>query len=398
MFSLRASVPARRAACAILQPNVLTSQLLVPPCHGQAQQQQPPHHQQRQQRRQYAMRSPSLSKRPRPGPAAPVDPLFKDVPVPSVDLWREFKNKRGLGDVTPETCLHAFTQFCLVASGGFSSGEPAIILQRDFNIDLITLHYTALPLITGEARLGTVGYSMLFVASNMGYIPSTITAMGIVTQSGKQPDFAKSKTWRALETNFKRLLRTENNPDVFTVQGLVLLHQGQPDSYVLSFFDKAIQAAGGTSPRTADQPGPGEQGIPAIRKPRWTYENFCHLERGRLLLKRNRTEEAVASFKTAALELDHPDGYVELAKLLPDDAPERETYLLMAAQTGNFEACRLLALYMADKAADPALPRDDRAHAGKMAREWAMIGPDPEKRGEVEAQVNEKLKGTTPLG
>ncbi|KAH6850027.1 hypothetical protein B0I37DRAFT_102747 [Chaetomium sp. MPI-CAGE-AT-0009] len=400
MFSLRlgTSVPARRAACAILQPSVLTSQIPSPPHHGQPQQQQQVQHQQRQQRRQYAMRAPSLIRRLRPGPAEPVEPLFKDLPVPSVDVWREFKDKRGLGDLAPETCLHAFTQYCLVASDDVGSVEPAIILQRDFDIDLLTLHYTALALIgRPEPRLGRVGYHMLFTASNMGYKPSTITVMGILAQSNKQPDFANSKRWRAIDTNFKRLLRTENDPDVFTLQGLMLLRQGQADSYVLGLFDKAIKAAGSIPPSTADQPGLGKQGTPAVRKPRWTYEKFCHLAHGRLLLKHNRADEALASFKAAALELDHLEAYVELAKLLPRDAPERETYLLMAAQAGNFEACRLLALHTADKATDPALPPDDRARAGNMAREWAMIEPDVEKRKEVMAQVNEKLKSATEL-
>ena len=236
---------------------------------------------------------------------------------------------------------------------------------------------------------------MLLTASNLGYVPSTLTTMGIGAQSNRLPNFSKSPAWRVFDTHFKRLLRTENNPDVFTLQGLLLQHQGQADSYVMSFFDKAIQAAGSTPLSTADQPTPVKQDTPAVRKPRWTYEKLCHLGRGRLLLKSSRTEEALAAFKIAALELDHPDGYVELVKLLPQDAPERETYLLMAAQANNFEACRLLALHMADRAADPALPRDERVRASKMAHEWAAVEPDAAVREQVGAQVAEKLSAAS---
>ena len=239
---------------------------------------------------------------------------------------------------------------------------------------------------------------MLITASSLGYEPSTLTVMGLIVQSGRLPDFAKSPAWRLFDTGFKRLLRTENSPDVFTVQGVLLQRQGQADNYVMSFFDKAIQSASIIPLSTADQPEPKNHGTPAVRKPRWTYETLCHLGRGNLLLKHNRTEKALAAFKIAALELGHPDGYVGLAKLLPQDAPERETHLLMAAQAGNFEACRLLALLMADRAADPALPRDERVRASKMAHEWAAIEPDAEMREQVGAQVTERLLSAASLG
>ncbi|KAH6636230.1 hypothetical protein F5144DRAFT_171512 [Chaetomium tenue] len=402
MFSLRSSAPARRAACAVLQPNVfvLTSQLSVSSHLGQPQQQQV-----QQQRRQYAMRAPSVSKRKRFIPLALVDSPdlpdlpnfpFKDVPIPPIDLWRSFKDKRGLGEMAPETCLHAFKQYCLVAPNDPMSTAPALVLERDFNIDLYTLYYTSLPLINSlDQSLAKIGYRMLIMASNLGYAPSTLTVVGMVAQTGRQPKNAKSTAWRAFDTNFKRLVRTGNSPDIFTLQGLLAKLQGDADNYVMSCLDKAIQAARSIPRSIADQPAPKNQDTPAGRKPRWTYEAFCHLGRGRILLKLNRTREALASFKIAALELDHPDGYAELAKLLPPDAPERETYLIMAAQAGNFEACRLLALLMADRAADPALPRGERAVASKMAHEWAAMEPDAELREQVGLQVTEKLSAAS---
>lgn len=128
MLSLPASVPARRVACAIVQSNVLTSQHLVSLHYGHPLQQL-----QQQQRRQYAMRAPSLSRRTKPGPATPValpDFPFKNVPLPPIEVWREFKDKRGLGDLAPETCLQAFMQYCLIAPKDLLSVEPAHILER----------------------------------------------------------------------------------------------------------------------------------------------------------------------------------------------------------------------------------------------------------------------------
>jgi tetratricopeptide (TPR) repeat protein len=231
---------------------------------------------------------------------------------------------------------------------------------------------------------------MLMTASSLGYIPSTLSLMRMLTGVPKQA-FSKVKlAFRDAEAQFRRLVQAENNPDAFTIQGLLLQQEGRADSSALNYFDKAIEtAARNTPPSAEDQPKPAKQ---AVRSPRWAYEGTCHQQRGLILLRKGRTEEAVASFRIVALELDLADGHAELAKLLPRDAPERETCLLKAAQAGNFEACRLLALDLADKAADPALPKADRIGAGNMAHEWAQIDPDPTRREELGAQVAERTR------
>jgi hypothetical protein len=270
----------------------------------------------------------------------------------------------------------------------------------DYNIDLYTLHYAALPLLSrgpGEPA-GKMGMHMLYTASGLGYTPSTLTLMGIIGNSPEGSRARNGSVFQTIESRFKRILQTEKNPDAFTLQGLTLLREGQPDSYALRFFDKAIEAA-----RIIPQPSPSsaqpeptgkqENTTPTARQPRWSYEGPCHQNRGLLLLKQNRTDEAAAAFEIVAHELGLAGGYAELAKLLPRDAPERETYLLRAAQGGDFDACRLLALDLADKAADSALSRAERVHARDMAFEWARVEPDVEKRGEVEAKVAERTRG-----
>lgn len=233
---------------------------------------------------------------------------------------------------------------------------------------------------------------MCLTASNLGYAPATLSLIALMASSDDQASSNQRASLPDVENRFKRLLQTEHNPDVLTLQGLMYLRDRRADAYALRYFDQAIQAARripyDESPSPTSQPHQQPPvSAPTARPPRWTYEGPCHLERGIILAKQGRTAEAEASLRIAALELDLADGYAELAKLLPQTAPERETYLLKAAQAGNAEACRVLALDAADTAADSALPRADREAGADMAYEWALVEPDLAKREELLSQV-----------
>ncbi|KAL2164179.1 hypothetical protein VTH06DRAFT_3393 [Thermothelomyces fergusii] len=340
-------------------------------------------HQQQQQQQQ---RDFNFFPRARPHPILSDDGLlFEHVEPPPLGWWREFQEARGLGGLTPETCLSTFTQYCLVVTKRGSGWKTA--LERDHNIDPYTLHYTALPLLNRSGPPVTVGMHMLFTASSMNYTPSILTLMGmhVCLRDSRDGKGKMPQSWREVDARFKRLLQTEKNPDAFTLHGLSLLREGKGDAFALRYFDKAIEAArdlpGGA------RPGPAERGAPTVREPRWTLEASCHRMRGAILLRQNRRQEAVDAFKILALELDHADGYAQLVRLLPLDPEERETYLLKAAQGGSFEACGLLALHMADKAAGSDLPPGERVVAAGLAREWALIEPDDAKRARLLAQV-----------
>ncbi|AEO68883.1 e78fdafe-4033-4a4d-a8f8-5b3655952946 [Thermothielavioides terrestris] len=250
-------------------------------------------------------------------------------------------------------------------------------------------------------KLSFVGFHMLMTASSLGYAPATLSLMAVLARA---PDdmFSRWKPQlRDVEARFKRLLQTEKTPDALTLQGLLYLRERQSDAHALRYFDHAIQAARRMSPHNPDHPHQHspptthQPAGPSTRPPRWTYEGSCYLERGHILLRQGQTDEATASFRVAALELDLADGYAELAKLLPPGAPTRETYLLKAAQAGNLEACRLLALDAADKAADPARGRAERAEAATLAREWALVEPDVGRREALLAQVAERVGDAT---
>ncbi|KAK4151258.1 hypothetical protein C8A00DRAFT_17329 [Chaetomidium leptoderma] len=377
--SSRSLVPALRAARAALLKNA-SFHPLAPIHHGQCVQQ-----------RHYAMmRSPSLTRRAR-ARAVQGGLLFKPSDTPPVAVWEQFKLHYDLGDLTAQDCHKAAVHYCDLATNDSSAWRET--LERDHGIDSYTLHYTALPLAS-RGTASHMGLHMLLTASILGYAPSTLTLMSILVRLNKKDFLAMKPSFREAEAHFNRLVQAEN-PDALTLQGLVLLHGDRPTATALKYFDKAIKVARSIPPKAVSQPEPASQDSPAIREPRWSFEGSCHQKRGLILLEHNRTEEAIAAFKIAALELDLADGYAELVKLMPRDAPERETYLLKAAQGCNPEACQLLALEMADKASDPGLSMKDRVYAGRMAREWVQAHPDPGKREEVEAMVAEKTREVT---
>lgn len=121
MFSSRASAGRGRlsgiAAWATLPPRVLDIHQLVFANHHQGRSQQKRRRQ--EQQRDYAVLKRPLSRRPPSDATAGL--LFKHVEPPPLQWWREFQDARGLGDLTPENCLSAFTQYCLVAANRGSS-------------------------------------------------------------------------------------------------------------------------------------------------------------------------------------------------------------------------------------------------------------------------------------
>ncbi|KAL2017673.1 hypothetical protein VTK56DRAFT_1833 [Thermocarpiscus australiensis] len=391
MFSSRAAVPGRRAAQVALhtKSNVATGILRQLSALRQRQV--------RKQLRQYAMmRSPTVSRNSR-AKAAPDTSIFKLSEVPPLQLWQEYTCQDGApGDLTAEAMFNAALQYCAVATNNSSSWRGA--LERDHNIDPYTLHHTAIPLLNRASGVASrLGLHMLLTASALGYTPSTLSLIRILADVDKDSAIRGKRVFGDAEARFKRLLQIERTPDVLTLQGLLLRREGQ-DTFALKYFDQAIEAArssihsAGAHPQTSNR-----QDAPAEREPRWSYEGSCHHNRGLILLKQGRREQAAEAFKIVALELDLAMGYLELAKLLPETAPERETYLLKAVQAGQFEACPYLVQDAVARAKEPGLGQADRKDAANMALEWARLDPEPERRGKLMSLVLEEAKGLVNL-
>ncbi|KAK3990220.1 hypothetical protein QBC44DRAFT_239723 [Cladorrhinum sp. PSN332] len=294
-----------------------------------------------------------------------ADLIFKKEDVPNLEFFNEYAEIHGPGDITGETMHRVVATFCAIAKSGNSTWKPK--LEMDYSIDNYTLHHSAIPL-------------MMATASSLSYQPSTLTLMRlflILNQQRKvrNPRFAKIAL--STEAQFKQLARTETNPDILTIQGLLAKRDGRDDA-ALRFFTEAINMGernAGNPPRPTgflmDLVSPdrlsddSERDNPRLREPRWHFEVVCRQMRALLLLKKGDDAAALESFVINAVELDSPDAYVGLAKLDPLKSAEANRFwLTKAAQTGHPEATRLLVkeylmqLEEAEKSPSPQAKKD----------------------------------------
>ncbi|KAL2260702.1 hypothetical protein VTK26DRAFT_5218 [Humicola hyalothermophila] len=323
------------------------------------------------------MQSPSVRRRERAQSRPPGGLPFASEDVPDLQFWQDYTSIRAFEGPAADVLLNTAVQYCTLALRGSVNWRHT--LQKDHNIDCYTLHHTAIPLLTRPAgNAASLGMHMFMTASSLKYAPSTLTLMRMLT-GYKRSEFAKHRPkFRDAEMHFRSLLQTDKSPDVLTLQGFLLLCENR-EAQALKYFDLALQTSNSNL---------SEEEIRrkiVRRKPRWTYEASCHLKRGAILSNLGRKEEAAASFRIAAYELDVPEAFVQLARLLPKNAPETEICLAKAAQAGDHEACEILALHAINKAADSRLSRADRGFNAKMAREWALLVPDPAKREDLES-------------
>jgi len=93
------------------------------------------------------------------------------------------------------------------------------------------------------------------------------------------------------------------------------------------------------------------------------------VNKGKIFLERNNTEEAEKAFSTVALELDEPNGYFYLSKMVENGSARQKLLLTKAAASGIVEAAHNLgALELADIEKHKEKPRNITDYG--MAREW----------------------------
>ncbi|KAH6624564.1 hypothetical protein B0J18DRAFT_490543 [Chaetomium sp. MPI-SDFR-AT-0129] len=359
---------------------------------SQQQHQQPPH------RKQYAT-TPRMQRRLGPltqstGSSQQAALLFPHFTTPPISWWNSIEAMGKLGGVPPAECSNAVTVFCSLATAANDGWKEK--LERDYKIPPLTLHYAALSLFlmnTPTPSAQPVGMRMLQTASTLNFTPSTLSLVRAFEMS---PASARSKSdayLTAVDQRFRRLLQTSPSPDVYTLQGLVLFNRGYPDAQALRFFDLALREATEHPPPPPPPlivPGTGAASGSEVRRrsPRWTYEAICHRHRATLLFRRKERvaearAEAFASLEVLAFELGDPKGYTQLAKrLLPAftageggkssggvrsergyTLADCEEFLTRAAQSGDWEACELLAMVLVMRVAG-AVGEGDGASAG----------------------------------
>ncbi|KAK0621495.1 hypothetical protein B0T17DRAFT_534245 [Bombardia bombarda] len=306
--------------------------------------------------------------------------VFTQNEVPPLAFWKQHVPKLAPADLTPETCFNTASQFCAIATLENSTWKGR--LKRDHGIDPYTLHYTALVVVRTSMALSIF---MLRTASDLGYAPSTLSLMRIML-NGTEGNASKRQGYlNALAPRLRSLVAAAQNPDALTLQAIMLRKErkGQSDAAALRLFDQAIAAAGRAgkiyvpaaeilSQSDSDATGYGNSTIGTVgRSPRWTWEVDCHLERGSILAEQGRRDEAEAAFRVAALELDTWQGYLELAKLLPEGAQDREEYLVRAALLGQTEPCLMLANAERKRSLEPGVV--SRKQHELLAAEWSRL-------------------------
>ncbi|ROW12459.1 hypothetical protein VMCG_00480 [Cytospora schulzeri] len=296
-------------------------------------------------------------------------------------------------------CMEAAQRYVSTATQNESSWRPR--LEKDYGLSPYLLHWLGIILMSGNTpsrwRLGT---HMLRSASELGYAPSTLTLMRVFTSmsGGNAAKAAKSKIFLEADKRFQQLVNRGTDPDALTLQGLILAKSGGKDRNrrALDVFERAGKAwearTNAEASKSADMappshdgggekgPNPDEVTLPPPREPRWEWEISCVLGQASILQRQDRAAEALALYRVAALELDNPVGFWNLAQLMggPRDAPERRTYLLKAAISGVTEACRELGGLEKMAAGKEGLSKDKREEHEKMSQEWFRLADGDE--------------------
>jgi hypothetical protein len=342
------------------------------------------------------MRSPSVLRRATKQVVGGERVLFNEDDVPPLSFWEASARLYGASDLTPEDYFNAAKAYSSLATRQSSAWKAKLL--REHNLTPYVLHYTALILISGPpSDLWRLGLHMLNAAAELDYAPSILTMVRVYSRAKPDSRAASPGATKAVHRRFQQLVAAGKNPDALTLHGMLLAAEDNDmsDDLALKSFDKALrmgEAGGEWGPvrppaanQAAREPDTDENSGPAVtsnsggdtedeervRPLRWNWEVSCHTGRARILTKRGQIDEALAALRVATLELDNGEAYVEMAKILPYDATERETYLTKAAVSGSGEACNMLAVMAFQRAGGTA---SAQAEEHKLwGKEWNAL-------------------------
>lgn len=236
-------------------------------------------------------------------------------------------------------------------------------------------------------------------ASHLGYMPSTLTLLRVFTSMSDQmlEKASSSAIYQQALALFHANLQSQNpDPNAFTLQGILEAKKGtaKADANAMQMFSQAAKAwqkanSQNTSSSQETAPLPDEtsskvpnaaadQGytLPMPREPRWEWEVSNVLGQAKILLKYpTMARQALKKLRVLALELDNPFGFLMLAKLMdgPRDTPERRTYWIKAAISGEEEACLELGQLEKSAAANATDPKEKADHT-LLSDEWFRLG------------------------
>lgn len=119
----------------------------------------------------------------------------------------------------------------------------------------------------------------------------------------------------------------------------------------------------------------GQVVFPTPRPAKWDWEAVSVLGEADCLKARGQLQQAKTLYQVAALELDHPRGFLELANLTDDprDGAVRQAYLLKAAVSGSVEACQELGIVEKTRAREKGITEREKEVRLLMSKEWMRL-------------------------
>ncbi|PSR94274.1 hypothetical protein BD289DRAFT_150589 [Coniella lustricola] len=339
-------------------------------------------------------RGPRLSARGE-DPREPAKQLFNARDVPNLPEWTVSLEGLGNKHLTAMECMEAALRYVAVATQYESEWRGKLATEANLTPHL--LHWLGILLLTGNTaprwRLGT---HMLRSASELGYTPSTLTLVrtfrsmptAMFEQKGRS-----SKMYRAADARFQEMIKDGKDPDALTLLGTIEAKESGNPEQALNTFKLANKAWEDANPNSMSSKQTETEGIrapdassgpyitlPPPREPRWEWEVTSLLGQADILLKLGREQEAVDLYRVAALELDNPHAFLQLAKLMRGSlaSPERRTYLLKAAISGSPEACRAMGRLEGLVAKDETISQKERAQHELLSKEWIRLSSGAE--------------------
>lgn len=257
-------------------------------------------------------------------------------------------------------------------------------------------------------------------ASELGYTPSTLTLVRIFRSMSRktfEDKASKSKLYIAADARFRDIVKEGTDPDALTLQGSIYAEYGD-ERRALIMFKRAVQAWEKTNPgaKSADGQEGSKSGfagkaheasaaatspdikrsensdsgatveeekeyvLPEPREPRWEWEVSCLLGQADALRNQGDIKHAEQLYRVAALELDNPRAFFQLASLMggPRDSLMRRAYLLKAAVSGEPEACREMGELEKLAAAKQDVSERRRTEHSLLSKEWFRLAAGEE--------------------
>jgi len=225
----------------------------------------------------------------------------------------------------------------------------------------------AMILAKNPAReLRRLGHNMLFAAANLGDLNSIVM---VLERALRQDQIDHPMNLVSLTK--LQYYANQGNVEAMVFYGKIL-ESKKRDAEALEMFRKAAEA-----PRDPSTDADVAEAL---------------VKQGLMCLRHGRKGEGQSYFQKAALELDNPFAYFQLALIMPEGNPVRQTYFLKAAASGVVEADFEIAKHFLAEVSNPNAALEQRKESQKLCEQWLQVAA---YQGHKESQ--EMLAGLVKL-